>query len=578
MSGVSFPHIPRNLRVPLFYAELDASQANLGTQALNALLIGQMLPAGTAPPNRPILVTDPQSAIAWFGRGSMLARMVASYRRQDAGSCNLWCLPLQDDAASSVATATVTVTGTASAAGTIALYIAGQRLNIGVHAGDTGATVAANVVTAVNADADLPVTAIVGVPAAPPLPPPPPAPPPPPPPDTPPGGGAPAPAPGPVANGPGGCAPSIGPLFKGSMAGPLSPAFPAIVAADSTGGVLTLLCKWGGATGNDVTLLDSFLGWAAGEKLPAGLAITYSGPTLAGGSADPSLAATAIPAMGDEPYDFVIHPYAQAQALDDLALEFNDATGRWSYARQLYGHGYTARRGILTDLAAFGLTRNDQHHTVAAIDAGCPSPCWEYAAAYGGANAVDIAADPARPTQTTPMVGMLAPRAGERFLFEDRQTLLNFGIATSYVAGGQLCVERAITTYQVNAFGTPDTSYLDSETLHTSAYVLRTLKAAIATKYPRHKLADDGTRFAAGQAIVTPSVIRGELCAIYGQLVYQGIVENLDTFKRYLIVERDADDPNRVNVLFPPDYTNQLRVFALLNQFRLQYPADQVVA
>ena len=37
------------------------------------------------------------------------------------------------------------------------------------------------------------------------------------------------------------------------------------------------------------------------------------------------------------------------------------------------------------------------------------------------------------------------------------------------------------------------------------------------------------------------------------------------------MVERDARDPNRINVLFPPDYINGLRVFALLNQFRLQY-------
>jgi phage tail sheath gpL-like len=233
---------------------------------------------------------------------------------------------------------------------------------------------------------------------------------------------------------------------------------------------------------------------------------------------------------------------------------------------------------MLSDLVSFGMTRNDQHHTVAAIDADCPNPCWEYAAAYGGANAVDIASDPARPTQTTPLLGLLAPRAGNRFLFEDRLALLSFGIASSFISGGQLRVERAITTYQQNTFGAPDTSYLDSETLHTSAYVLRALKSVITSKYPRHKLADDGTRFAAGQAIVTPAVIKGELCAVYGQMEYLGIVENLDTFKQYLIVERDTTDPNRVNVLFPPDYVNQLRVFAVLNQFRLQYPASQLVA
>lgn len=508
MSGVSFQHIPSNLRVPLFYAEMDNSYANAGGAALNALLIGQMLPTGTATPDKAILVSDPKSANALFGQGSMLARMVASYRNQDAGSCNLWCIPLYDDPAASAATGTIWINGMASAAGTIALYIAGQRVSVGVHHSDTPDMIAASMVASINANADLPVTATND--------------------------------------------------------------------ATEGGAAVTLTSRWNGQTANDITVQDSFLGWTAGESVPAGIALSYSGPTLSGGATDPSLAATAIPGMGDDPYDFIIHPYGQAQALNDLQLELNDTTGRWSYAKQIYGHAYTALRGILSDLVGFGMTRNDQHHTVAAIDTDCPHPCWEYAAAYGGANAVDIAADPARPTQTTPLWGLLAPRAGNRFLFEDRQALLSYGIATSYVGGGQLRVERAITTYQQNAFGAPDTSYLDSETLHTSAYVLRTLKGVITSKYPRHKLASDGTRFAAGQAIVTPSVIKGELCAMYGEMEYLGIVENLDTFKRYLIVERDSVDPNRVNVLFPPDYVNQLRVFAVLNQFRLQYPASQL--
>ncbi|WP_045757506.1 hypothetical protein, partial [Xanthomonas albilineans] len=88
MSGISFEHIPSNQRVPLFYAEMDNSQANLGGQALNTLLIGQMLYSGTATPNTAVLVTDPKSAMVLFGQGSMLARMVAFYRLQDAGSCN----------------------------------------------------------------------------------------------------------------------------------------------------------------------------------------------------------------------------------------------------------------------------------------------------------------------------------------------------------------------------------------------------------------------------------------------------------------------------------------------------------
>ncbi|HEB2010503.1 TPA: phage tail protein, partial [Yersinia enterocolitica] len=73
---------------------------------------------------------------------------------------------------------------------------------------------------------------------------------------------------------------------------------------------------------------------------------------------------------------------------------------------------------------------------------------------------------------------------------------------------------------------------------------------------------------------VTPNVIKGEMLSIYRQLERAGIVENFELFKQYLIVERNADNPNRLDVLFPPDYVNQLRVFALLNQFRLQYSEE----
>ena len=205
------------------------------------------------------------------------------------------------------------------------------------------------------------------------------------------------------------------------------------------------------------------------------------------------------------------------------------------------------------------------------IEPSLPTHSAEVLAAYLGRTAVFISADPARPTQTGVLTGVMASPEGSRFVQTDRQTLLENGIATLYTVSGTVMIERAITTYQKNAFGDADASYLDSETLHTSAYVIRQMKSIITTKYARHKLASDGTRFGAGQAIVTPSVIRGELIALYRRLELEGIVENADLFKKYLIVERNASNPNRLDVLFPPDYVNQLRIFAVLNQFRLQY-------
>lgn len=495
---VPFNNIPQNLRVPLFYAEMDNSQANgSGSGIRRALGIGQKLAAGTALVNVPYIVSSLAQAIALFGRGSMLARMVAQYRANDNFG-ELWCIAVADAGAGVAATGTVTAVGTATASGTIALYVAGQRVLVPVLLGDTATVVATSIVTAITAAGDLPVTG-------------------------------------------------------------------AAAAA-----VVTLTCKWKGLTGNDITLVDSFAGSAGGEALPAGITLTYSAATLTGGTTNPVLTPV-IAAMGDDEYDFIFHPYTDSTSLDAFAAELNDTTGRWSWSRQIYGHAYSALRGTLGTLVTAGNLRNDQHHSIAAIDADCPNPAYEYAAAYAARNAVFINADPARPTQTGVLTGMLVPRAGKKFLFTERQSLLNAGIATSYVTTGVLRVERAITTYQKNAFSQPDTSYLDSEVLHLSAYVLRRLKSIITSKYPRHKLANDGTRYAAGSAIVTPSVIRGELIAEYKKMEYDGYVENAALFAANLIVERPASDPNRLDVLFTPDYINQLRVFAALNQFRLQY-------
>ena len=153
---------------------------------------------------------------------------------------------------------------------------------------------------------------------------------------------------------------------------------------------------------------------------------------------------------------------------------------------------------------------------------------------------------------------------------EERNLLLYDGLATFFVdSGGVVRIERAITTYQKNVYGLADPSYLDVNTPATLSYLRYSTRARITQKFPRHKLADDGTRFGPGQAIVTPSIIRAELLALFRELEEKGLVENFDQYKADLIVERDADDRNRLNVLSPPDLINQLRIFAEQIQFIL---------
>lgn len=494
---VSFNNIPQNVRVPLFYAEVDNSQAGYFSQQLRTLIIGQMLASGSADPDIPVLVSSPDQAKTLFGVGSMLAKMHEIARLNNPVG-EIWCIALSDPGAGVESEGTITFTGPAEAGGTLNLYVAGTRVQVGVAAEDTATNIAAAVAAAINANTTLPVTAAAAL------------------------------------------------------------------------GVVTVTARHAGLLGNDIKLQLNYRGLAGGESTPAGVGATIV--QLAGGTGTPTLTA-AMSAMGDEEYDFIIHPYNDSTSMDAFKTLMNDISGRWAYNKQIYGHVYTAQRGSFSALQAAGVLRNDQHMTNAGFESGVPNPSWEYAAAYGSRNAVFIAADPARPTQTGELLGIIPAKQNERFLLTERETLLNSGIATSYTSGGVVRIERAITTYQKNTFDQADPSYLDSETLHQLANIIRRLRFRITQKYPRHKLANDGTRFGAGQAIVTPKVIRGEIMAEYAQLELLGQVENSKLFGENLIVERNVDNPNRIDVLLPPDLVNQLRVFATLAQFRLQYSA-----
>ncbi len=493
--AISFNNIPANIRVPLFYAEVDNSMANTGANNLKTLLIGQKTANGLATTGKPFLLTSGSKGEEQAGLGSQLATMNNAYRAND-GFGEVWAIALEDPASGVAATGRFTVASAAESAGTIYIYVDGERVQVGVAAKDDVATIAQAIAAGINAKPSLPVT------------------------------------------------------------------------ASASAGTVTVTAKNKGLWTNDITLGFNLQGYAAGEQLPYGVDLSVTAMT--GGSGTPDLTA-AIKAMGDEEYDFIAMPFSDADSLNLFKEAMNDDTGRWSWSRQIYGHVYSIKRGTVSELQSFGATRNDQHATVFGIE---PEMVSSNAKVLGAAVAQIASAtsiDPARPLQTLELIGVDAAPAGSRFMMTERQTLLTNGIATLYFGGGYVRIERAITTYQKNAFDVADTSYLDSETLHTLAYILRDLKSAITSKYPRHKLASDGTRFGPGQAIVTPNTIKAELVSQYRKLENLGIVENTGLFKQYLIVERSATDPNRLDVLLPPDLVNGLRIFAVLAQFRLNY-------
>lgn len=176
--------------------------------------------------------------------------------------------------------------------------------------------------------------------------------------------------------------------------------------------------------------------------------------------------------------------------------------------------------------------------------------------------------DPARPFQTLELVGILPPAENDRLTEQERNILLFNGISTYRInAGGSVLIEMLISTYKTGKYGQADDSYLMINTVWTLSYLRYDWNAYIVSKYPRHKLADDGNKFGAGQPIMTPKQHKAEMVSRAKLWMELGLVENIDQFTADSFSERNLANPNRLDSLFVPDLVNQMIVFANKVQF-----------
>lgn len=335
------------------------------------------------------------------------------------------------------------------------------------------------------------------------------------------------------------------------------------VTAETEEDTISLTAKNKGAHGNGIDIRLNYRGQMGGENTPSGFEMTIT--AMSGGNGSPDLL-NGLANLKDRSFDFIVNPYTDTASLDVVKTFLAD---RWAWDKQLNGHSYGVITGTYGQLADFGEKRNDQHASLLGVN-GSPSPDYQWSAAYTGAITQSLRNDPGRPLQTLVISGVLPPDDTSILELTERNNLLHSGISTFTVDDdGTVRVENIITTYQKNAYGDNDDSYLQVETLYLLMFVSRYLRTQVTSKFGRMKLAEDGTRFAPGAAIVTPNVIKAELIAQYGFLEFNGHVQDAKGFAKGLKVERNSQNPNRVDVLWTGTLINQLRVFALLNQFRL---------
>src|SRR5262249_27305302 len=156
--------------------------------------------------------------------------------------------------------------------------------------------------------------------------------------------------------------------------------------------------------------------------------------------------------------------------------------------------------GNLSAQSTLGNSRNDPHVSIMGFQSS-PTPPWVWVAAITaqvqlhknlGADLTQ-AGEISRPMQTLVLLDVKPPKLRSQWwTTSDRQTLYYDGISAFHVRpDGQVAIDRLITTYQLNAWGVGDSTFLDIETMYQTAYTLRFLKHVITQVYPRSALVPD---------------------------------------------------------------------------------------
>jgi len=441
-----------------------------------------------------------------MGVGSMLSEM-AIWARQNNPFGEIWMLPVADPGGAAQ-TFTITIaSGILGSNGTVSVYVGGEKVSIGVQPTDTNANVATNLAAAINAGYT---------------------------------------------------------KFGRSMQFP--------VTATAATNVVTLTARNAGALGAKISILSNLVG----DEGPLQQYLTIAAGTA--GTGTPALG-TALAALGDMAFDYICSPYSDTTTLDVIKDFLGGTSGRWSPIQQIYGHYLTVMFDSFANLAAFGTGRNDPNVSILGV-AESPSSPWIWAASYGSRIAgdknlggeVDQAYRISVPVQTLDLVGVRPPQQRTNwFSITQRQTLYQDGIAGfKVVVDGTVTLDRVVTTYQLNASGQPDITWLDIETRLQMVYFVRYMRQRITQMYGRCALADDNP--SSNPQIVTVKIIKAECIHAYTELENGGLVENSDLFAKSLIVERSSDT-SRVNAYLPVDVVNQFRVFAANATTFLQFPA-----
>lgn len=330
------------------------------------------------------------------------------------------------------------------------------------------------------------------------------------------------------------------------------------VTAAAAAAVVTLTSRHKGEIGNSLLFA---VNRRQGDGTPAGLTVTLA--AMAGGATNPNIQTVFDAFPGEWFTDFVI-PWTDATTVAAVAAEM---AARYTAGGRRDAHAWFGARGTFAALTTLGGLTNSPYMTFIGANGSLSAP-WRWAAAMAGVATFQLGNDPARQLRGLVLPGISAPPDASIFTDTEAELLLRGGISTfNALSDGTVSLDRVVTTYKTTSLGVADRrTYLDVMIPKTMSRIRYDWRIYMGLTYPRHKLADDGTRAAAASdAVATPGRLAGSWgarCVLYEERGWIEGASGSGGTTAMAVFERDGDDRNRVNSRQPVRIIGNLMVLA----------------
>jgi len=332
-------------------------------------------------------------------------------------------------------------------------------------------------------------------------------------------------------------------------------------SAEDTG-VITLTANYVGALGDDHDVRDTYFDT---DAIPAGLSVVVA---AVAGAGDADIT-DSIAGMVNQWYNIIVCPFQDATNLNLMETEM---ARRFGPTVQQDGIVYIGYNDTAANTITFSTNSLRNSQSVSVVDAYKYTEHYMYVATYVAAEcAKSVQGDIGQPLHRITIDSLLPPVAVDRHDITTLNTLTVNGVCTldPHASGGPQTFGM-VTMYLKNSAGVNDIAYQYQTTMFILMFLRYDTIVRLGTKYARARLADDASRIRAGIQVLTPVKAKAEFIALAREWEEAGLVENIDQFKKDLVVQRSSTNPNRLDFIQFPDLVNQNIVNSGVNKFLLQ--------